>query len=126
MKHSKMIFTIIVFAIISGCAKGPDDLLLSIRKDMCDSGSLDPMVKHAAPESAALLGTLQVMMAEPGKREGIKADIEKNCAAEGNPEVISTEIDGDSALVVVKYANGKTEESKLRKVDGEWKLVIEK
>ena len=126
MKILKLLAPMIFIAVISGCSKGPDDVFLSVNKQVCKNGNFDALIENAAPESAELMGMLQAMMAEPAKKEELKAKIKEDCEAEGKPEVVSTEIDGDRAVVVVKFADGKTDKNILRKIDGEWKLVIDK
>jgi cytochrome oxidase Cu insertion factor (SCO1/SenC/PrrC family) len=71
------------------------------------------MEKVASPEVVQLIGML-----------GEKS--EESLANFGKITGTTEEIDGDTATVTVTFENGEEEEVTLKKIDGKWKVIIEK
>jgi len=71
------------------------------------------MEKVASPEVVQLIGML-----------GEKS--EESVAKFGKITDTTEKIDGDNATVTVTFENGETEELTLKKIDGKWKVAVEK
>jgi len=72
-----------------------------------------------AMEKVATSDTVQLMGMFGEKAQGMMADY-------GKIESTTQEIDGDTAVVTVTWENGETEDIDLVKIDGKWKVTIDK
>lgn len=101
----------------AGCgAKGPDAVALDVLKTL-QSGKATPeyLKEYCTEKTVPLFAMAGAMVAE--KLKGVTFS------------VVDTKIDGDKAVVTIKQEGGKkpsTEEMKLVKIDGKWKLDVDK
>jgi hypothetical protein len=58
--------------------------------------------------------------------EAIKELAKEKIAENGRIESYTHSIDGDTATVTITFTKGGTETEKLLKVDGKWKIAIDK
>ena len=109
-----VITVLLVFGVIS-CGGGKNSPSTAARAFCAavEKGDSKSMEKVATPQTVAIMSAFgekgQKSMAEYGK---IADTVEK--------------IDGDTATVTVTFANGKTENLSLIKVDGKWKVNVSK
>ena len=113
---------LIIGFVVLGCGggSGPSAVFKKSYAAM-EKGDMKALLALYEPETAALIsGFMQ------GNEEGTKAEIKKSAAEYGGIDKIEETIDGDTATLKVTYKNGKTENQKLVKVDGKWKLAMSK
>jgi len=86
-----------------------------------EKGDTAALEKYATPETASLFNVLMEM----DKKMGGKGDMKEFVKGGG---IVSTEevINGDKAVVTVKFKDGSTDKCDLIKVDGKWKLIVKK
>lgn len=102
-------------------SKGPGDTLLEMHSKMCKTTSFQPMLEYTAPQAQAMVGTILALAEDPDKGPKIKADLEAKCKS--GVKVLSEKIDGDSASVTL---SSETKPTDMIKIDGKWKIVINK
>ena len=121
MKKNLLIIFLTIFIAACSGSPGPGDTFLEMHKKICDKQSLTPMIDYAAPESLALIGMIAGLAEDKNKGPKIKKNIEEGCNK--GIKVIEEKIDGDIATLVV--SNDKSLQT-MRKIDGKWKLVLNK
>jgi len=109
----------------TGCGgSGPSDvtkqLVAALEKG--DTAALD---KYATPETAKVFTKLMDMSMKVGKDNEFFKETVKDSLKGG---IASTEetIDGDKAVVTLKFKDGSTDKVDLVKVDGKWKVAMKK
>lgn len=108
--------------LLAGCgSQGPGETLLEMRKKLCDTNSPAVMLEYTAPESQPLVAMVSQMAEDPKKGPDIKRRMAAQCVTELKVEKV--DVDGDRAVVFVQ---GDAEPTKMRKIDGKWKMVIDK
>jgi len=121
MKNNLLVIFLTIFIAACSVSPGPGDTFLEMQKKICDKQSLTPMVDYAAPESLALIGMVAGLAEDKNKGPKIKKNIEESCNK--GIKIIEEKIDGDIATLVV--SNDKSVQT-MRKIDGKWKLVLNK
>ena len=108
--------------LLTACgSQGPGDTLVEMRKKMCDKQSFSVMTEYAAPESQAVIGMIAQMSEDPKKGPDMKQKLLSECKTPVKVE--KEQIDGDKATV---YLAGDSKPTMMKKVDGKWKMVIDK
>lgn len=103
-----------------GCSKGPDKVAMAFLEAVAD-GNLEKAAEYASKDTKPVL---KVAAAVPGTGEQIK----KECEG-AKFKAVDTKIDGDKATVKIettKDGKTETEDIKLVKEDGEWKVSVQK
>lgn len=121
MKKNLLVIFLTIFIAACSVSPGPGDTFLEMQKKICDKQSLTPMVDYAAPESLVLIGMFAGLAEDKSKGPEIKKKIVENCNK--GIKILEEKIDGDSASLVV--SNDKSLQT-MRKIDGKWKLVLNK
>ena len=121
MKKNLLVISLTIFIAACSGSPGPGDTFLEMQKKICDKQSLTPMIDYAAPESLALIGMVAGLAEDKNKGPKIKKNIEESCNK--GIKIIEEKIDGDIATLVV--SNDKSVQT-MRKIDGKWKLVLNK
>lgn len=106
----------------TGCSKGPEDVAIKFSEAMAEV-NIEKASKYANEDTQKLLKMFDTMAdaedKEKAKKEG-----------EGTTfKAVETKIDGDKATVKIESTkDGKTEtkDVDLVKVDGEWKVAVNK
>jgi hypothetical protein len=113
MKRWMMLMGIVCLVFITGC--GNNSPSAAARKFYTAIGKNDSkaMAEVATPE------TVQIMAMFGEKAAGMAAENGKITNA-------AEEIDGDTAVVTLTFANGETEDLDLIKVNGKWKVSVSK
>ncbi len=110
-----------LFATACGQKSGPGAAMVEMWDKICQGKNLAPMKDYAAPESQKLIEAIVEMSADPKKGPEIMGNITKQCGQKVT--VVSEKITGETAEVVLSTDNKPT---KLRLVEGKWKMVIDK
>lgn len=98
-----------LFAVGCGGGNNPSAVALKFYEAVA-KGDAEAMGKYATSETIATFVPLM-------------SKVQPLVAAMGKPRVVSQEIDGDHATVVLKFANEEDpEEVELVKVDGKWRV----
>jgi hypothetical protein len=121
MKKNLLVISLTIFIAACSGSPGPGDTFLEMQKKICDKQSLTPMIDYAAPESLALIGMVAGLAEDKNKGPEIKKNIQESCNK--GIKIIEEKIDGDIATLVV--SNDKSVQT-MRKIDGKWKLVLNK
>jgi hypothetical protein len=121
MKKNLLVISLTIVIVACSGSPGPGDTFLEMQKKICDKQSLTPMIDYAAPESLALIGMVAGLAEDKNKGPKIKKNIEESCNK--GIKIIEEKIDGDIATLVV--SNDKSVQT-MRKIDGKWKLVLNK
>ena len=121
MKKNPLVISLTIFIAACSGSPGPGDTFLEMQKKICDKQSLTPMIDYAAPESLALIGMVAGLAEDKNKGPEIKKNIQESCNK--GIKIIEEKIDGDIATLVV--SNDKSVQT-MRKIDGKWKLVLNK
>ena len=103
-----------------GCSKSPDKVAMAFLEAVAD-GNLEKAAEYAAKDTKP---AIKVMAAVPGSGEQMK----KECEG-AKFKAVDTKIDGDKATVKIettKDGKTETEDIKLVKEDGEWKVSVQK
>jgi hypothetical protein len=114
MKHVVILAGIVCLLFIAACG-GSDSPSSVARKFYSAIEKNDPkaMGQVATPE------TVQLMAMFGEKASGM-------VTANGKITKTTEEINGDTAVVTLTFANGETETLDLKKVDGKWKVALSK
>jgi predicted component of type VI protein secretion system len=114
MRRVMMLMGIVCLVFIAGCSSN-DSPSAVVRKFYAavEKNDAKAMGQVATPE------TVQMMALLGEKGAGM-------VAAYGKITNTTEEIDGDTAVVTVTFANGETENLDLKKIDGKWKVTIGK
>ncbi len=114
-------FLLIGFTACSGGKNSPEgvtkDFLTAMQKV-----DLEKAKELCAPETASLI----TMMETYGKAEMEKAKLEAKDKGVKEIKIISSKIDGDKAKVVYTAGDEKEETMDLKKIDGKWKVSVDK
>lgn len=124
MKKVTQIILLSIFAFfVSACGQksGPGATMVQMWEKICQSKSLTPMSEYTAPESQKLVDMVVAMSTDPKKGTEIMTNINSQCSQKIT--VVSEQITGETAEVVLSTDNKAT---KLRLVEGKWKMVIDK
>ena len=108
-------FTLIIGFVIVGCSKGggsPSDVAKQLYVAI-EKGDAKTVGELMTPEAA------QMMTMFMEKAKGM-------VAAKGGITGTEETIDGDTAVVKTTFKDGSTEELEFVKVDGKWKVTINK
>jgi major membrane immunogen (membrane-anchored lipoprotein) len=114
MKHAIIfaVFVCVVFLAACGSSDSPSAVARKFYTAV-EKNDLKAMGQVATPQ------TVQMMAMLGEKASGI-------VAANGKIKSTSEEIDGDTAVVIFTFENGETMNVDLNKIDGKWKVVIDK
>jgi len=114
MKRVMMLAGVVCVAFIFGCsgAESPSSVARKFYAAV-EKNDSKAMGKVATPE------TVQMMAMFGEKAQGMMASYGKIKSTE-------EEIDGDTAVVTVTFENGETQDLDLIKVNGAWKVTINK
>ena len=112
MNFKKAIFSIGLALMFVGCSSSPTSTIESFY-DCIKKADIECASEYATQETITLLTMAQGM-------GGLKANPDLNI------EILSEEIDGDYAKVVVSENGKKSEPANLVKIDGDWKVQIKK
>ena len=114
MKRVILLTGIVCLVFIAGCS-GNDSPSAAARKfyTAVEKNDTKAMGQVATPE------TVQMMAMFGEKAAGM-------VAANGKIKGTTEEIDGDTAVVTLTFENGETENLDLIKVNGKWKVSIDK
>jgi hypothetical protein len=104
---------VIAFAMASCGGGGSPSSVVRQFHTAVEKGDTKALEKTATAETAALMA----MFGEKAK-EGVTEN--------GKIKSTSEKISGDTAVVTVTYTNGETTDIDLVKVDGKWKVTIDK
>jgi hypothetical protein len=108
-----MLVGIICLVFIAGCSNNSPSAVARKFYTAIEKNDSKAMGEAATPETA------QIMAMFGEKAAGMAAE-------NGKITSITEEIDGDTAVVTLTFANGETEDLDLIKVDGKWKVSISK
>jgi hypothetical protein len=115
MKKSLLFIGFAVLVLLAGCnsaGKSPSNAARQFY-DAAAKGDMKALAKYATP------GTVQLLTPFAEKvKEGLKEN--------GKITNVTEEIDGDTAEVTITFENGDEEELDLVKVDGAWKVTVNK
>ncbi len=120
MKKSRWINSLVAaFAIVFfvGCSKSPSDTVEAWHEALCNQ-KVDEANKYSTTRVQALNGIIAAGIKENGNNKDVK-DFK-------SWEVVKEEINGNKAVVTIKYNTGKTDTIDLVKEDGEWKVDVQK
>jgi len=94
----------------AGCGSPSPSMVAERFYDALAKGDMETVGKYSTSETISSLGPLM-------------SKVQPMVAAYGKAKVVSQTIDGDEAVVVIKFANQEDEEEvNLIKVDGKWKV----
>ncbi len=98
--------------LLTGCSQGPADVAESFFDDLAE-GEVTAAKELATPTTVAILDMMVTM--GQANQLGLK-----------DLELVDEQIDGVNATVTFRDKKGATETVKLMKIDGEWKVHLEK
>ena len=116
----KSIFLIIAFTL--NCSKGPDDIYIEMWKKICEEKSIHPMIEYTAPESVPLVSMFVGLTQDEKKGPKLRNGIEEGCKKDDIYKVSDVVIKDD----IGTFKNFEGKEIKMRKIDGKWKMVLDK
>jgi ketosteroid isomerase-like protein len=113
---------LIIGFVVLGCGggSGPSAVYKKYYAAM-EKGDIKALIALYEPEAGALISAFL-----EGNEEGTKAEMKKTAGEYGGIDKIEETIDGDTATLKITYKNGKTDNQKLVKVGGKWKLSMAK
>lgn len=113
---------LITILFLLNCSKGPDDVYVEMWKKICKEKSMHPMIEYTAPESITLVSMVVGMSQDEKKSPKFKENIENSCKKEDLYKVSNVVVNGDIAT----FNDSEGKEIKMRKIDGNWKFVLDK
>jgi hypothetical protein len=115
MKKRFYVGTLVLVALLAGCslANSPKATVKKFGKAI-EKNDMKALAKVATPKTVQLVSTFG------SKVQGYAASM-----AERKIKKVTEEIDGDTAVVTVIFADGEEENFDLVKIDGKWKVDID-
>lgn len=119
MKHLPKLVLISFALLLTACfGNSPKDVVKDFFNAIA-AEDFETATSLCTENAKPLVGMMQAAMSmDPGAKEEIKKA--------GDVEIIKEEINGDKAKVTIKNPDGEEDTVDLTKVDGEWKIDIEK
>lgn len=102
---------------VTGCGGGNNPKAVAVTfMTAMGRGNLDEAKKYCTKDTAKVVGMMQAM------GEGEKKEFDKNfkCTAK------SVKVEGDTAVVELKCSDGEDMQVNLVKLDGQWKVDLDK
>jgi len=114
MKKSFFVGTLVIVGLLASCSllNSPKAAVQKFGKAI-EKNDMKALAKVATPE------TVQLVAAFGSKIQGYAASM-----SDKKIKTVTEEIDGDTAVVTVFFADGEEERFDLKKIDGKWKVHI--
>ncbi len=122
MRKIKTLLTLLVFAsmtvFMTSCSNNNPEAVTKEFLSLIQDGKVKEAKELCDSQTQTILGMVEGMLAEAAKEsKEKKADV----------KIVSSEIDGDKATVYYTQGEeGKQESMTLKKIDGKWKISIDK
>ncbi len=112
MKKILLVLVSFTALLLAGCGPSPSSVVQDFF-DAANEGDWETAQALSTGEANTIIGMAAGLAGDEKPKPEDKMEI----------EIVSEEVDGDTANVVVKNEDGKEATVSLRKVDGEWKIA---
>jgi hypothetical protein len=111
MKKVTLVLGLAMLVLLAGCSKSPT----AVTKDFIKAVQKNDMSGITSNTAAEAVGFMSMAAGEL-----------RNQMGSGKYTILKEEIDGDTAVVTVKFDNDEEETFHLIKIDGKWKMTLSK